>query len=128
MGFPFSNFYLPSCTTATVCWPVNLPIIAHSVEGEEECMCMFICVSVCVSTIQGQGTLLASYICRGNTCSNLTKELFKLPVDTKDREENIHVHICDRLCVCVYPVKRVCCYLAHTMCVCVCVFCTCVHA
>lgn len=119
MGFPFSNFYLPSGARATVCWPVNLPIIAHSVREEED--------SLCKRVSQGQGCSLALYICCGNTCRDLTKELFKLPADAEDKETKKHpramcAQIRDRLCICVYPLKRV--HLSSSRCV----FSVCVHA
>lgn len=120
MGFPFSNFYLPSGATATVCWSVNLPIIAHSVGEEED--------SLCKRVSQGQGCSLALYICCGNTCRDLTKELFKLPADAEDKEtKKTHpramcAQIRDRLCICVYPLERV--HLSSSRCV----FSVCVHA
>lgn len=121
VGFPFSNFYLPSCATATVCWPVNLPIIAHSVVGEEESVCVRVRVHVC--SIHGQDSLLPLYI-RCNTCRVLTKGFFLLPVDSTIKRQKhpvwLHLRICDRLCICLYPVKHV----LHSGCV----FCMCVHS
>lgn len=48
MGFPFSNFDLPSFAAATVCWPVNLPIIAHSAVGKRS-VCVSVCGRVCAA-------------------------------------------------------------------------------
>lgn len=113
MGFPFSNFYLPSGATATVCWPVNLPIIAHSVGEEED--------SLCKRVSQGQGCSLALYICCGNTCRDLTKELFKLPADAEDKETKKTIleqcvrrymidcaFVCIHWSVCTFPLHSVC--------------------
>lgn len=47
MGFPFSNFYLPSRAAAIVCRPVNLPITEHSVLREVEFVFTHVCVCVC---------------------------------------------------------------------------------
>lgn len=109
MGFPFSNFYLPSCATATVCWPVNLPIIAHSVVGGKG-----VCICVCIK--KGKNSSMALYISCSNTCRDLTKEFFYLPVDTKDKKTNTSVCNCmGRLCICVYPVKHVRRFLIHSV-------------
>lgn len=111
VGFPFSNFYLPCCATVTVCWPVNLPIIAHSVVGEEEC--------VCVSRTLGS---LPLYISCGNTCRELTKELFQLPTKTSPCD-CMRTHVIDCVFVCIRRSIRAIILFA------VCVFsvCVCMH-
>lgn len=60
------------------------------------------CVCVCVR--QGQDSSLPLCVSCGNPCRELTKELFKLPVDTKERQTHpcaTACALCDWLYLCV---------------------------